>query len=106
MGAVYYRSQVGLLTGWIHHPVYIMIVELAIRRSWTHIFCLAAAMEVSFFLRSDPQNAYSIEQGAHLLFRSYDITPRLQKQYRFRRSLLSNPHSIPHHPLHIILSPR
>jgi len=51
MGAVYYRDQVGLLTGWIHHPMYIMIVELAIRRSWTHIFCLCAAMEVpTFFL--------------------------------------------------------
>jgi len=51
MGAVYYRSQVGLLTGWIHHPVYILIVELAIRRSWTHIFCLCAAMEIpTFFL--------------------------------------------------------
>ena len=49
MGAVYYRSQVGLLTGWVHHTAYIMIVELAIRRSWTHIFCLCAAMEVSFF---------------------------------------------------------
>jgi len=51
MGAVYYRSEVGLLTGWIHHPVYIMIVELAIMRSWSHIFCLCAAMEVpTFFL--------------------------------------------------------
>jgi len=51
LGAVHYRSQVGLLTGWIHHAMYIMIVELAIRRSWTHIFCLCAAMEVpTFFL--------------------------------------------------------
>jgi len=51
LGAVYYPSQIGLLTGWIHHTVYIMIVELAIRRSWSHIFCLCAAMEVpTFFL--------------------------------------------------------
>jgi len=51
MGLVYYRSQVGLLTGWIHHTMYIGIVEFAIRRSWTHIFCLCAAMEVpTFFL--------------------------------------------------------
>jgi len=51
LGAVYYRSQIGLLTGWIHHSLYIMIVEYAIRRSWTHIFCLCAAMEIpTFFL--------------------------------------------------------
>ena len=49
MAAVFYdRSQVGLLTGWIHHPVYIIIVEFAIRRSWSHIFCLCGVMEVSF----------------------------------------------------------
>ena len=102
LGAVYYRSQIGLLTGWIHHPVYIMIVELFIRRSWTHIFCLCAAiMEVSFFFpRSDPRSERSIEQleGAHLLSRFYDITPKFQKQHRFRRNLLSHPHSIQHHP--------
>lgn len=51
VGFVYYRSQIGLLTGWIHHGIYLMIVELAIRRSWAHIFCLCAAMEVpTFFL--------------------------------------------------------
>lgn len=51
LGSVYYRSQITLLSGWIHHTVYIMIVELAIRRSWSHIFCLCAAMEIpTFFL--------------------------------------------------------
>ena len=106
LGLVYYRSQVGLLTGWIHHATYIMIVELAIRRSWTHIFCLCSAMEVSFFFSSQSrvQTPSKRTQGAHLLSRFYDITPRLQKQHRLRRSLLSHPHSIPHHPWHIILS--
>jgi hypothetical protein len=50
MGAAYYPAQVGFLTGWIHHAVYLFIVEAAIRCSWTHIFCLCASMEVSFKL--------------------------------------------------------
>ncbi|KAF8800051.1 hypothetical protein BYT27DRAFT_7227575 [Phlegmacium glaucopus] len=49
VGAVHYPSQIGLLTGWIHHAVYMVIVEIAIRRSWSHIFCLCAAMEVPTF---------------------------------------------------------
>jgi len=49
-GAVYYPAQVGLLTGWIHHVVYIFIVEAAIRCSWTHIFCLCASMELPTFV--------------------------------------------------------
>jgi hypothetical protein len=46
IGAMYYRDQIGLLTGWIHHIVYILIVEMALRRSWAHIFCLCCFMEV------------------------------------------------------------
>jgi hypothetical protein len=47
MGAAYYRAEVALLTGWIHHTIYVLIVEVAIKRSWAHIFCLCAAMEVN-----------------------------------------------------------
>jgi hypothetical protein len=50
MGAIYYRSQVGLLTGWIHHIVYMFIVQIAIKRAWTQIFCLCALMELPTFL--------------------------------------------------------
>ena len=46
MGVMYYRSQLGLLTGWIHHIIYVFIVQIAIERAWTHIFCLCALMEV------------------------------------------------------------
>jgi hypothetical protein len=46
VGALYYRSQIGLLTGWVHHAVYILITEIAIRNAWAHIFCLCAIMEV------------------------------------------------------------
>jgi len=50
MGGIYYRSQVGLLTGWIHHTVYMFIVQVAIKRAWTQIFCLCALMELPTFL--------------------------------------------------------
>ncbi|KAG5644443.1 hypothetical protein DXG03_008538 [Asterophora parasitica] len=39
VGSIHYRSSISLLEGWIHHSVYILVVELAIRRSWAHIFC-------------------------------------------------------------------
>lgn len=47
MGTLFYRSKVNLLTGWIHHSVYIFIVEYAIQGHLSHIFCLCAVMEVS-----------------------------------------------------------
>lgn len=50
MGAIYYPAQLTLLTGWIHHVLYLFIVELAIRHSWTHIFCLCALMELPTFV--------------------------------------------------------
>jgi len=50
MGLMYYRSRVSLLEGWIHHTVYILVVELAIRRSWAHIFCLCGSMEIPTFI--------------------------------------------------------
>lgn len=50
MGAAHYRSQMALLTGWIHHAAYVLIVQVAIKRSWTQIFCLCAAMELPTFI--------------------------------------------------------
>ncbi|KDQ51847.1 hypothetical protein JAAARDRAFT_198723 [Jaapia argillacea MUCL 33604] len=50
IGGIYYRDQVGLLTGWVHHSVYILVVELALRRSWAHIFCFCASMELPTFV--------------------------------------------------------
>ncbi|KAJ7674092.1 hypothetical protein B0H17DRAFT_1208237 [Mycena rosella] len=46
VGALAYRAQVGLLTGWVHHAVYLGITEIAIRNGWAHIFCMCAIMEV------------------------------------------------------------
>ncbi|KAJ7127304.1 hypothetical protein C8R43DRAFT_1211171 [Mycena crocata] len=50
LGSLLYRSQMGVLTGWIHHAVYLAITELAIRAGWGHIFCLCACMELPTFL--------------------------------------------------------
>jgi hypothetical protein len=50
MAAMYYADQVNFLTGWVHHVVYVLIVEMALRRSWAHIFCLCASMELPTFI--------------------------------------------------------
>ncbi|KAK0199639.1 hypothetical protein DFS33DRAFT_1267464 [Desarmillaria ectypa] len=49
-GAIYYRSQITILTGWFHHIIYIMIVEIAVRRSFAHVFCLCCIMEFPTFI--------------------------------------------------------
>ncbi|KAJ6586693.1 hypothetical protein B0H10DRAFT_2335008 [Mycena sp. CBHHK59/15] len=50
VGGLCYPSQIGLLTGWVHHVVYIGVTEVAIRSSWAHIFCLCASMELPTLL--------------------------------------------------------
>ncbi|KAK0470920.1 hypothetical protein IW261DRAFT_919172 [Armillaria novae-zelandiae] len=49
-GTIYYRSQISIVTGWFHHMLYIMIVEIAIRRSLAHVFCLCCIMEFPTFI--------------------------------------------------------
>ncbi|KIK63437.1 hypothetical protein GYMLUDRAFT_241915 [Collybiopsis luxurians FD-317 M1] len=50
MGTIYYRPQLSFLTGWIHHAVYLVIVEYAVRQNWAHLFCFAACMEFPTFI--------------------------------------------------------
>lgn len=50
LGLLHYRSRVNWLTGWVHHSVYVFIVEYAIRMNWSHIFCLCAIMEIPTFV--------------------------------------------------------
>ena len=49
MGLVHYRKQVNLLSGWVHHALYVFVIDLAIRQGWTHVFSFAATMEVRAF---------------------------------------------------------
>lgn len=50
MGVIYYRSKLNLLTGWIHHTIYIFIVGYSCRMGWSHLFSLCAVMEVPTFV--------------------------------------------------------
>ncbi|KAL4063891.1 hypothetical protein J3A83DRAFT_4378565 [Scleroderma citrinum] len=50
LGLMHYRSKVNILTGWIHHSVYVFIVEYSIRKNWSYIFCLCAVMEIPTFV--------------------------------------------------------
>lgn len=50
VGSINYRSRISVLEGWVHHSLYLFIVELCIRRSWAHIFCLCGAMEIPTFV--------------------------------------------------------
>lgn len=50
LGLLHYRSKVNWLTGWVHHSVYVFVVEYAIRMNWSHIFCLCAIMEIPTFV--------------------------------------------------------
>ncbi|KII85645.1 hypothetical protein PLICRDRAFT_166320 [Plicaturopsis crispa FD-325 SS-3] len=52
MGFMHYREHLTLSTGWIHHTLYVFIVQLAIRREWTHVFCLCLLMELPTFVLS------------------------------------------------------
>ncbi|KAF8186534.1 hypothetical protein K438DRAFT_1765306 [Mycena galopus ATCC 62051] len=37
VGGLCYRSQIGFLTDWVHHVLYILITETAIRNGWAHL---------------------------------------------------------------------
>ncbi|KAH8107289.1 hypothetical protein DFH11DRAFT_1228541 [Phellopilus nigrolimitatus] len=50
LGAIHYREQVNLLSGWVHHGIYILVVDHASRRSLAHIFSLCACMELPTFI--------------------------------------------------------
>ncbi|KAJ7054240.1 hypothetical protein C8F01DRAFT_1235389 [Mycena amicta] len=50
VGSIFYSSQINLLTGWVHHLVYLGICEFAIRAGWAYIFGLCAIMELPTFL--------------------------------------------------------
>lgn len=49
MGVAYYPEHVNILSGWFHHSLYILLVDVAIRYNMTHVFCLCFIMEVRPF---------------------------------------------------------
>ena len=47
LGWNYYRSQFNVLTGWVHHSAYLLLLSMIMRVGCCHVFALAAVMEVS-----------------------------------------------------------
>lgn len=45
-GWIHYRSQMNILTGWIHHSAYTTLLCLILYLDFQHVFALAAFMEV------------------------------------------------------------
>lgn len=50
LGLLHYRQHVNLLTGWVHHTAYSILVVCIIRHDFAHIFTLAAFMELPTFV--------------------------------------------------------
>ncbi|KAJ7233170.1 hypothetical protein C8J57DRAFT_1729536 [Mycena rebaudengoi] len=46
VGSRHYPDQFTFCWGWIHHTMYILLMQYTIRRGWTHVFCLCAVMEL------------------------------------------------------------
>ncbi|KAK4704102.1 hypothetical protein P7C70_g2105, partial [Phenoliferia sp. Uapishka_3] len=46
IGWLQYRSQMNILTGWFHHTAYITLLSGVLVADYSHIFCLAAIMEL------------------------------------------------------------
>ena len=84
MGSIYYRSQLALVTGWIHHIVYVFIVQICIKRAWTQIFCLCALMEVRY-TNPSPKIAHSFQlvQLPTFLLAISSLYPRLRSNIAF-----------------------
>lgn len=82
---MYHPSEVTLLTGWIHHSVYVGIVQYTIERGWTNIFCLCALMEVCFHILSIPSSSYSLKssQLPTLILGISFLYPRLRSNIAF-----------------------
>lgn len=78
LGLIYYRSKLNFLTGWVHHTVYVFIVEYAIRKNWSYIFCLCAVMEVRAFTCHGFVPAIARADGIHTdpNFRAGQCKPR------------------------------
>ncbi|KAL7408884.1 hypothetical protein BDY24DRAFT_419378 [Mrakia frigida] len=50
VGVRYYRQHINLLTGYIHHTIYIIVMLVALSTHQTYVFSLAAFLELPTFL--------------------------------------------------------
>lgn len=50
IGSIHYRRQVSLLTGWIHHSAYSVLLWILLRHGLAHVFVGPAIMELPTFV--------------------------------------------------------
>ncbi|KAJ6449493.1 hypothetical protein C8R47DRAFT_1296955 [Mycena vitilis] len=89
VGYKHYRASITVCWGWIHHSVYIVLLNYTIHRQWAHIFCLCACMELPTLHLS-------------LSF----LHPRLRHDWLFCGSLLATRIILHLFLLHAFCSPR
>ncbi|EUC57253.1 TLC domain protein [Rhizoctonia solani AG-3 Rhs1AP] len=46
VGSICYRRHITLATGWIHHTLYLALIQYITSVGWSNIFCLALIMEI------------------------------------------------------------
>lgn len=72
IGAIYYRSSIGLLTGWIHHIAYIALLAHLSARNLSPIFHLFSVLEFPTLVLSlgnlDKRNRHDILFGTSYFF--------------------------------------
>lgn len=49
-GSVYYRDQIQVSSGWVHHSLYMVFVLLWLHFGWSHVFVAATIMELPTFI--------------------------------------------------------
>lgn len=52
LGLLHYRSEFNVLTGWVHHSAYTLLLFYVLQERFAHIFALAAVMELPTFVLS------------------------------------------------------
>lgn len=92
MGVIYYRSKINLLTGWIHHTIYTVIVGYTSYMGWSHLFTLCAVMEVKFQFSWFPfarlENANMIQVPTFILAIA-SLNPRFRSDIIFALSFFA-----------------
>ncbi|KAG9309702.1 hypothetical protein JVU11DRAFT_10378 [Chiua virens] len=92
MGMLFYRSKVNILTGWIHHSVYVFIVEYAIQGRWSHIFALCAVMEIPTFILA--VGSFAPRYRSDVVFAASFFSTRIALHIFFCISLIIQRHQV------------
>ncbi|CEP12619.1 hypothetical protein [Parasitella parasitica] len=50
IGVVFYRSKIDMLTGWIHHITYLLVLSWGIHNQLTAVFIMMCSLEVPTFI--------------------------------------------------------